>query len=362
MQVILYNSLFFHQKYGGVSRYSSCLLDVFLREGIDVNLIAPIYKSRYLNNIKNSKIHGIYIPRYPNLNLLQKLNNKIVNYYKKKNSADIVHDFYYSETNQELNKKRIITIHDTIHEKFKDYYKINYLEQRKKIVDQTDIFICVSQNTKNDFMQYYKISEDRIVVIGHGFEHLKNLKEQNFPLNKNLNKPFILYVGGRYKYKNFKILIEAFSKIPQIKDNFNIVCYGGENISKSEFSYFKNLGIEKKIIKLNGDDILLKNLYKNCKLLVSTSEYEGFGLTALEAVYLNCPVLANDIKVLREIYKDSINYYEFNSLDHLIFNLKEILINNNIKTNFTNKKEILKNNSWEVSTKKTLEIYKSISD
>ena len=71
---------------------------------------------------------------------------------------------------------------------------------------------------------------------------------------------------------------------------------------------------------------------------------------------------ANDIKVLREIYKDSINYYEFNSLDHLIFNLKEILINNNIKTNFTNKKEILKNNSWEVSTKKTLEIYKSISD
>ena len=72
--------------------------------------------------------------------------------------------------------------------------------------------------------------------------------------------------------------------------------------------------------------VFLKHYMKIASLYVSTSEYEGFGLTILEALYSNCKILSNDISVFRKIYINSINYFEFNNLDHLIFQLQNLLI------------------------------------
>ena len=103
-----------------------------------------------------------------------------------------------------------------------------------------DMFICVSQNTKEDLINFYNVDENKINVVPHGYEHLTNIQTQNLKKSGIFEKPFILYVGGRYKYKNFKLLAEAYSKINQINNNFNIICYGGENILIDELSFFKN--------------------------------------------------------------------------------------------------------------------------
>ena len=170
-----------------------------------------------------------------------------------------------------------------------------------------------------------------------------------------------MYVGGRLRYKNFKVLIEAYSKIKEIKDNYNIVCYGGEKISKEELIFFKKLEIEKNIIKIEGTDSLLKNLYKNSKLLVSTSLYEGYGLTILEAISVNCPILANNINVYQDIYKDSINYFDYNNLDHLVYKLQEILINNKYIVNKEQAVNVLKENNWKNCADRTIDLYKQIN-
>ena len=362
MQILINNSQFFHQKYGGVSRYSSCLLENLIKEKLDINLIAPIYKNRYLKDIKNIKKRGFYLSKYPNLKILRVLNNRLTELYKKNIKADVIHDLYYPESEKDYLKKKVITIHDTIHEKFNHLYKDNYYEFRKKIIEKTDKFICVSENTRQDFIEYYKINEDRTCVITHGYEHFSDIETIDISKFEKLKKPFLLYVGGRSKYKNFKLLAKAFAKTNKINENFNIVCYGGEKLSNEEFSYFKKLGIEKKIIKLNGSDSLLKSLYINCELLISTSEYEGFGITILEAIYLNCKVLSNEINVFRNIYKDSINYFRFNNLDHLIYQLENIIIKRKNNINQIDINQILLNNNWESSGNKTYEIYKSLAN
>ena len=95
-------------------------------------------------------------------------------------------------------------------------------------------------------------------------------------------------------------------------------------------------------------------------MYVSTSEYEGFGLTILEALYSNCKILSNDISVFRKIYINSINYFEFNNLDHLIFQLQNLLINKKDYTIDDQKKKVLLNNSWKNTANMTQEIYKKI--
>ena len=169
-------------------------------------------------------------------------------------------------------------------------------------------------------------------------------------------------MGGRLKYKNFQLLAEAYSKTNKINENFNIICYGGEKISKVEFLYFKKLGIEKKVIKLDGNDNLLKSLYINCELLISTSEYEGFGINILEAIYLNCKVLSNEIDVFKNIYKNSINYFQFNNLDHLIYQLEKMVINKENNINQIDTNHVLLNNNWENSGNKTYKIYKLLTN
>ena len=362
MQVLLHNSQFFHQKYGGVSRYSTCLTDELIKKNIDIKVISPIYKNNYLKKINKSNVRGVYLPKYPNLKLLRVLNNSLVNYYKKNLKANILHDLYYPEKLNICDKKKILTIHDTIHEKYKNSYKTDYFNFRKKIIDTIDIFICVSQNTMEDLISFYNVNENKIHVISHGYEHLKNIQAQNLTKSKIFEKPFILYVGGRYKYKNFKLLAEAYSKDHHINDNFNIICYGGENISNKEFNFFKKLGIDKKIFKLTGNDNFLKTLYNKCSLFVSTSEYEGFGLTILEAIYSNCKILSNDISVFKKIFNNSINYYEFNNLDHLIVQLQNLLIN---KKNYAveyERKRVLQNNSWENAANMTKKVYEIVSN
>ena len=173
MKILFNNTIFFHQKYGGVSRYSVSLAKELIKKKIDIKILSPIFKNRYLREISNVNKYGFFLKRYPNIKLLEYLNNKIIQKELKKNTSKIIHDGYYSQNILKIkNKIKVLTIHDLIHEKFFNLYNKNPTEIRKKIISKTDFFICVSQKTKEDFIEYYKVPEKKIKVIYHGADHL----------------------------------------------------------------------------------------------------------------------------------------------------------------------------------------------
>ena len=120
------------------------------------------------------------------------------------------------------------------------------------------------------------------------------------------------------------------------------------------------MGILDKVIELKGNDRLLKSLYLKTSLLVSTSNYEGFGINILEAIYLDCSVLSNEIDIFKKLFDDIIDYYDFNNLDQLIGKLENILIANKIHANKNKRTSILNRYNWENCAKKTYDIYKLI--
>ena len=61
---------------------------------------------------------------------------------------------------------------------------------------------------------------------------------------------------------------------------------------------------------------------------------------------------------LEKYYINSINYFEFNNLDHLIFQLKDLLLNEKNYAMNDEKKRVLLNNSWKNTANLTQEIYK----
>ena len=358
MTNILCNSQFFHQRFGGVTRYSSCLIERMINDDINIKICSPIFKNNYLRALNKKYIFGRYFAQYPNILFLRFLNNLILNIFLSIKKQNIIHFMYDPEYLHNVNsKKKIITIHDTIHEKFGSVYNDNFFNKRKKILESMDKIICVSENTKNDLLNYYNLNVDKIDVIYNGSDHL-------IPINKieiqtiSFNKPYILYVGSRSKYKNFKLFIEAYSKSKRLVNNFNILCFGGGKFSKNEIKLLKELKIVDRINLIIDNDKILKSCYQNASLFVYPSLYEGFGISILEAMNEECPTLVSEIPVFKEILGDMGIFFNPQNIDDLVFNMEKILFDNEVKKNLIlDGKNISKKYSWDECYDKTIKLY-----
>jgi glycosyltransferase involved in cell wall biosynthesis len=251
-----------------------------------------------------------------------------------------------------------------VHEKFNYYYNNkDVVEDRKKIFKNIDFFICISNKTKEDFLDLYRVPENKVKVIHLGCDHMQEscndeilFNSINFKQKYNIVKPFILYVGRRSKYKNFNSLINAYSNSNNIVKNFDIVCFGGEKFSQEEISYFKKLKIDKNLHYFFGRDSDLKQFYLNAKVMVATSKYEGFGLPLVEAMSLKCRLLVNDIQIFREICGNNAIYFQ--NEEDLSHKLEQILFLDEDNDSLDKIKiDTIEKFTWKKTAEKTIKIY-----
>jgi glycosyltransferase involved in cell wall biosynthesis len=341
MRIFFDYKIFFHQKVGGISRYIINLHKKLLEKNISSIIYAPIHINKFLNdlNCKENfylKKEIIYSSRIINL-----YNSIKTFFYIKKYKPSIIHTSYYNSELLDQKSALVVTVYDLIHELI---YK-NKNGFKKKILDRADHVICISKNTLDDLVKIYNINVKKTSVIYLGINYLNLQKKYNF----KIEYPYILYVGDRRKYKNFKLLIDIYSISKILSKSFKIVCFGGGKFTKEEDSYFRNKKIDlNSLIHIEGGDEILINLYSKARALIITSLYEGFGMTALEAQYLNCPVLSSHTKVSHEILKESAIFFNSTNIDDAKSILEKYLFSDS-------ELRLIKKRGYENSTKFTLE-------
>ena len=191
--------------------------------------------------------------------------------------------------------------------------------------------------------------------------NINNLLSENSNNNKPYT-PYILYVGSRKKYKNFDFLLNAFSKSEKLMKDFNIILFGGENITVQEIKKFKDLNFrENQIIHIEGDDFILKNLFSNARAYVFPSLYEGFGLSLIESMYLSCPVICSNIKTFIEIAKDSVEYFDPKNYESIISSIEKVVYSNEYSKVLIKKgRERVSKFSWKNCASETNQIYQNL--
>lgn len=362
MKVAFNYNIFYNQRYGGISRYYASTIKELIKKKIKLKIFSPIYKNRYLSEIHNDYISGYYLRRYPVLSNLTKL-IEYVSFFQIQNSDyDIIHDTYYSRKTLDIKKKKIVvTVYDLIHEKFSNLYNKN-LEIKKKVIEKADRIICISENTKKDLLEYYKLSEKKISIIHLGCNHFNlNLSQRSRLISHSIPEKFILFVGSREKYKNFDILLNSYYRAKEINKKYKLVCFGGGKFSKKEKQKILKLSLQNDVLNFLGDDNLLSELYLKASLFVFPSNYEGFGIPLIEAMHHGCPVLASNIKVFYEVSKNSINFFEEGDENSLVDQLIKLLSGNlDFDANKKNLKLIANNYTWENCASQTLKVYESL--
>lgn len=285
----------------------------------------------------------------------------------KRNDYDVFHPTHYKPYFLEyLTKPYVVTIHDLAFERLRDYIQFNEqmckddFKNREEIMLMASKVVAISEATKKDIMDIYKVPEKKIEVVYNAYRELP----EDYQYTKVFDFPYILFVGTRQGPLNYKCFIPFFNQIvPFLKEHkeFKLVCTG-QKFTTFERDMFRQYGLEDRVVNKYATENELNSLYHYAFCFVFPSEFEGFGLPILEAYKNDCLTLLNDIPVFHEVAGDCGIYFDIKDGKTLNERLEELYVTSEEARNelIMKQKERLPLFTAEKMAEGYINVYKSV--
>ena len=294
----------------------------------------------------------------------------IINKY----NLDLVH-FPHFNVPLFYRKPFIVTIHDLTHTRFPGRKKSHMLHRLAynlvltNAIKSSKKIIAVSESTKKEILEFYKISAEKIQVIYEGASQKYSLMSKDEALSKiaskfNITKPFILYAGVWRRYKNLPFLAAVFDKLKEKGLNIQFVLAGSPDPFYPEIKNQVMSAKFKQDLRPLGyvSDEDLNYLYNSATLFVLPSFAEGFGLIALEAAACGTPIACSDIPTLREIMGSAAEYFDPHNLENATDVISGLLNNPTRMEDLANAGlRRIRNYSWEKAGEETIQLYENVN-
>lgn len=218
-----------------------------------------------------------------------------------------------------------------------DYYggNDNLIDLSK---NQLNYFIFLSKYDKERFLEELNFPVEKAKVIRHSceIELLKGKKEKN--------KELIMIARLNNKYKRFDLVIKAMKKLPE----FNLRIYGDgpdKNLLKRLIKEY-----QLKNVFLCGGTNKVKEKLDETGIFVMTSDFEGYGITNIEAMRRGLPIIlrntfeaAQDIVIGNGILLEKEwNEDDFVETVRKVYNNYEFYSNNSIELGKRHNSEMIK--------------------
>lgn len=358
--------------YSGVSIYTQNILREIFR--LDA-------KNEYFLFFNSGKPVAIPEFSYPNVrviksNIPNKLFNASLRFLQKPNidkkigGVDI---FFFPNINfysVSDTCKIVTTIHDVSFERYPNFFSLksklwHKLIQPKKLCERSNHLIAVSEHTKKEIMDMYKISEEKITIIYSGIDENIHEVSDNAMLQRvkekyNLPDFFILYLGNIESRKNISGIIRGFlyKEIPWychlVLAGFgkyrNFLPENLENESKNRIHY---------IGYIDQKDTCA--LYSLSKIFLYISFYEGFGFPPLEAMACGVPTIISAASSLPEVAGDASIIVDPYNIRDISKAIQYLIEDNGLRRAIIEKGKLqIKKYRWENSARKVIEIFSNI--
>ncbi len=265
-------------------------------------------------------------------------------------------------------KRAVVTVHDIGFEHYPDLYpwadKFYHRFAIKIIKLLADKIITVSNYSKDDIVDFYKIEPQKIEVVHNGYDEIKYRvlrADQNILKKYNINSDFILFIGRLEEKKNTPRLIEAFGefkkKNPVDKHQLVLVGKPGFGFERVEQN-IKKYGLEKDVVLTGwlGDDEL-PQLLNLAQAFIFPSLFEGFGIPVIEAMACGCPVLCSNSTSLPEAVGEAALMFDPFKVEEIASRLGQVLQNETVQESLREKGlKQAQGFSWNKCAQETLNI------
>ncbi len=275
-------------------------------------------------------------------------------------------------------KKGVCTIHDITFKRYFDSPRFTfnlaqfYMDRViRNALRTANAIITVSQSTKNDLVNTYKLKENvsnKIEVIHLGWEHLvheidadEKGCEQELPVSRD----YLLYVGTFRIHKNISRLLQGFQKaMKNLPANKKLVVIGNDkHLKPADVEVINEINQNGKHVYFTGylSQACVEKYFKQADAYIFPSFSEGFGLGVLESFYYDLPLLCSNMTSLPEIAGDAALYFDPLNTDDIAAAIVKFYSDDSIRDVLITKgRERLKEFSWKKNAAATVALYERV--
>jgi glycosyltransferase involved in cell wall biosynthesis len=270
--------------------------------------------------------------------------------------------------------RSIVTIHDCIHLRFPQYLpsRAGHAYARGALwaaTHQSARVLTVSEASKRDILQYFRIPEEKIDVISNAIDERFNTPPAPDDIERvkeryQLNDPFVLYAGNIKPHKNLERLIEAFHIFHRSGFEDVKLLIIGDEISKyatlRRAVHRLQLHKHVRFFGFVSDDTLAA-LYRLAAVFVFPSLYEGFGLPPLEAMASGAPVVTSNVSSLPEVAGDAALLIDPYDTEAIADAIRRVLSDDQLRLEMRERGFVrARHFSWERSIGRVHDIYQEV--
>jgi glycosyltransferase involved in cell wall biosynthesis len=342
------------------------------KEGHEVTVITTDLYYKDQEFIKEETIDGIKVLRFHNKKFLGGYGYapEVIKWLKENcMDYDIAHCQGFNRYTSEFALKylagkipTIFTPHGFIHTKKNMMAKRIHDVIMKRVIQKADFCTMLTQLDKKDY-ERLGVEKKRLVEIPNGvntkkYTNVSKTESENFKRKYNIKDNTILTVGRVHKSKGIQYILDA------IKDlDCNLLVVGPDGGYKEELEkQIEEYSIRERIIftgPVSNEELVAA--YNVADIFVLASEWEGFGLVAIEAMASGTPVITSNRGALPYLINNNKNGFliEYKDIEQLKNKIKYLLSNKVKQKNFiTEGKKTAQKYDWKSIIKLNINMYK----
>jgi glycosyltransferase involved in cell wall biosynthesis len=223
-----------------------------------------------------------------------------------------------------------------------------------------DAVIAVSYYTRSMTHQQYSVPLQKIHVVHNGIYPHQVI--QNYRREHNLPAKVVLFLGRITFQKGPDYFVEAAAKVvPHVPDVVFVMAGSGDMLQRM-VDRVNALGIGRHFYFpgfLKGQEV--EEMFSLADVYVMPSVSEPFGISALEAINYDTPVIISKQSGVSEVLGHAlkVDFWDIDRLADLIINA---LLHDELRADMVSMaREEVKRLHWDAAALKTLEIYRTIA-
>ena len=277
---------------------------------------------------------------------------------------DIIHAHDWLTYKAGINAKKVtgkplvIHVHATEFDRSGDSPNPYVYDIERYGMEQADHIIAVSNYTKNIITSKYGIPADKVSVV-HNAVEFTNFNEEK--VNINDSDKVVLFLGRITMQKGPDYFVEAARKVLDHMDNVKFIVAGSGDMMGYMIERAAELNMSDKMLFtgfLRGDDV--DRAYKMADLYVMPSVSEPFGITPLEALRNNTPVIVSKTSGVSEVLNNclKVDFWDINEMaNKIIAALNYSALHSTLTEEGV--REVKKFN-WNIPAKKCMDVYSCV--
>jgi glycosyltransferase involved in cell wall biosynthesis len=239
----------------------------------------------------------------------------------------------------------------------------------EKMLERADKIIAVSQFTKRELLEYYKVPESKIRVIHNGvdtrkFQPAKDKRKIKEELGFNPDDLAIVSVGRLYARKGLFTLIESIPAVVKRFKNakFIISGKGQSDETRKLIAHAEKIGVKNNIVFTGYyPDKKLPKLYQAADVFAFSTFYEHHPFAVLEALSTGLPVVTTSVGGIPETIENGKNGFLVEPFNPTQFADKILYLLEHpaeaSEMGILARKTVLERFDWRIVVKDVLKVY-----